>query len=146
VDQKYHCLYSDRQFCLIKWKGYDERYNTWEPKDHITFYYNYISPEDRVSYREKLTESPPATPNHHYHTRTKIRTKGIGDTARTHDLEEKEDNTYMGELDPENTPVEKWDDSESEEEENTKQKAIDVDSWNKCKNKVVSRILTLNSQ
>ena len=46
MGQKYSFPHLDKQYCLIKWKGYDEKFNTWEPRDHITFCYNYQAPQN----------------------------------------------------------------------------------------------------
>ena len=72
MGQKYTIPHLDKQYCLIKWRGYDERFNTWEPKDHITFCYNYEAPEDKDDDPEYLEKAPLAVPTpHHYQTRTK---------------------------------------------------------------------------
>ena len=66
------CLSIDRQECLIKWKGYDDCYNSWEPQEHITLFYKYF-PEEEKEEDPEYTEnvSLPSNNAHNYHTRNK---------------------------------------------------------------------------
>lgn len=82
----------DRQECLIKWKGYDDCYNSWEPQEHITLFYKYFpeeEKEDDPEYTENVTL--PSNNPHNYHTRNKK--KKPAQPSKSNHSEEIEDHT-----------------------------------------------------